>query len=141
MGQLVFKTPVDLKLFILRKKMKNFTLICITISFLLLIFCKQEVDGLFFGRPRTTCSSNRQCRYGCRKVTNVFCSAGNLIRGLFRRKGRSCSGYQCRECISDSNCSYNKYCSGGSCLSRGSSCSSSSQCSGSQSCRGGSCSY
>ena len=65
----------------------------------------------------------------------------DLIRGLFRRKGRSCSGYQCRECISDSNCSYNKYCSGGSCLARGSSCSSSSQCSGSQSCRGGSCSY
>ena len=43
----------------------------------------------------------------------------DLIRGLFRRKGRSCSGYQCRECISDSNCSgSNQLCSGGSCITQ-----------------------
>ena len=43
----------------------------------------------------------------------------DLIRGLFRRKGRSCSGYQCRECISDSNCSGSKQqCSGGSCITQ-----------------------
>ena len=43
----------------------------------------------------------------------------DLIRGLFRRKGRSCSGYQCRECIRDSNCSgSNQQCSGGSCISQ-----------------------
>ena len=48
---------------------------------------------------------------------NTF--TADLIRGLFRRKGRSCSGYQCRECISDSNCSGSKQqCSGGSCITQ-----------------------
>ena len=45
----------------------------------------------------------------------------DLIRGLFRRKGRSCSGYQCRECIRDSHCSgSDRYCSGGSCITQSS---------------------
>merc|ERR1712126_289569 len=127
------------------EKMKNFGLFCIIFSFLVLMVWKQEADGLFFGAPRNNCSNNRQCRktWLRRRVTNVFCSGGNLIRRIFgRRRGRNCSANQCAQCTRDSHCSYNQQCSGYSCVSRststlssGRSCSRNSDCFGSSYCR------
>merc|ERR1711963_189120 len=109
--------------FILKEyKMKNCTIIFISVLLIVAFFFDQEVDGLFFGAPRNNCNSNRQCRKTrlCRRVTNGFCSANNFVRRLLNRRARNgnCSAYRCAECTSDRHCPSWERCSGYSCISR-----------------------
>jgi len=83
---------------------------------LLVFFCLVSLSSaLFFGsgRPRSTCTSDRQCgRSRCIDRTDFGCQVGNF----FGRRNGNCRFRECAQCFTNLDCRNDQYCSANRCL-------------------------
>merc|ERR1712018_75326 len=111
------------------------------LSTVLVLALSSVTLGIFFNTPRTSCTSNRQCRsfsrtqclgtnfilcFGqsrsytepglCVQRNNALCDIGNALGGR-----DNCRYNECAECLNSQDCGYREYCSSNRCVRRSSS--------------------
>merc|ERR1712224_406692 len=108
------------------------------LSTVLVLALSSVTLGIFFNTPRTSCSSNRQCRsfsrtqclgtdfilcFGqtrsytvpglCVQRSNILCDIGNALGGR-----DNCRYNECAECLERQDCGYSERCSNNRCVRR-----------------------